>query len=133
MKSVDKYLIIDDDATSTMLSSAMLKVALGNNTDVQCFNLPDKGVLYLTELCSSDTSSQIILFLDINMPVLSGWDVLDTIQEMDGRLRENLYIWMMSSSINAMDKVRALDHPLVVGFIEKPLTVEKVKSLAGIE
>ncbi|MGZ3932113.1 MAG: response regulator [Bacteroidia bacterium] len=134
MKTKDKFLIIDDDAMSTLIYSAALKLALGKEADVHCFNLPNDGVSYIkNDFKNPEKKSQTILFLDINMPILTGWDVLDLIDQMDGNIKEQLIIFMLSSSIDPKDKKRAADHPLVADFIEKPLTVEKLQALFKLD
>ncbi|MDO8999548.1 MAG: response regulator [Bacteroidota bacterium] len=130
MKTNNNFLIIDDDETSTMLYSLILKIALGDKIEVQSFNLPNEGINFIKNKFENlDPSSKTILFLDINMPVLMGWDVLDIIEKMDDDIKKQLIIFMLSSSIDPNDKKRVIDHPLVTNFIEKPLTIEKIHSL----
>ncbi len=130
MNAKNKFLIIDDDTTATLLYGMILKLALGEKIDLQTFNLPEEGVNYIkNELKDSESTSQIILFLDINMPILTGWDVIDLIDKMDEKIKEQITIYILSSSIDNKDKKRAMDHPLVSDFIEKPLTVEKIQAL----
>ncbi len=130
MTATDKFVIIDDDDVAIMLYNLTLKHALGNKTDVRCFNMADDGVTYINnELKKPGTKSKTILFLDINMPLLTGWDVLDLIEKMDENIKKQLIIFILSSSVDPNDKERALDHPLVTDFIEKPLTIERLQAL----
>jgi CheY-like chemotaxis protein len=130
MNTKNKFLLIDDDTIATMLYSMVLKRALGDSIDVQSFNNPEEGVYHLkNELKNSEVKSQTFLFLDINMPILMGWDVIDLIDKMDDNIKEQITIYMLSSSISQKDKKRALDHQLVSDFIEKPLTLEKIHAL----
>lgn len=70
---------------------------------------------------------QSVLFLDINMPTMTGWEVLEHLSSQS--LPEFLQIFMLSSSISAEDKKHAEDEPLVMGYIEKPLNETKLKEL----
>jgi CheY-like chemotaxis protein len=126
----DKFVIIDDDVTATMLYSLILKHSLDRNLVVHCFNDPAEGVNFIeNEINQTEANSQTVLFLDIDMPLITGWDVLDLMVKMEGHIKNQLTIYMLSSSIAPADKTRAINHPLVTDFIEKPLTAEKIREL----
>lgn len=68
-----------------------------------------------------------VLFVDLNMPLMNGWELLDALSEKFDTLPFPVFI--VTSSIDPGDKTRAEEHPLHPGFLEKPLTEEKLKSL----
>lgn len=70
----------------------------------------------------------ILVFLDINMPIMDGFEVLSTLEKMDLN-DEYLFITMYSSSSHAEDKTQALGQELVVDYIVKPLTNETFQAL----
>jgi CheY-like chemotaxis protein len=96
-------------------------------------NLINKRLI--TKLDISDTveeyldaeKEKVLILLDINMPVMNGWDFLNFYTEkfMD---RDDKIV-MLSSSIEAQDRQRAFAYDVVDGFLEKPLTLEKMKSI----
>ncbi len=67
--------------------------------------------------------------LDINMPVISGWDVLGRFSAMPEDIKKHFTIFILTSSINVEDKQRAAAHPLVNAYIEKPMTIGLLKSI----
>ncbi len=129
MREDDYHIILDDDSTSIMLESAILRLTLGNTIRLHSFGLPRKCIDFLANDIERGKQTRKFLFLDINMPDMSGWEVLASIQEMSDSVKSNLTVYMLSSSIDARDKERAARHPLVTGFIEKPLTIEKVQAI----
>jgi CheY-like chemotaxis protein len=62
------------------------------------------------------------VFLDLNMPGISGWDFLDFFSHFDNNVKSCVHIYIVSSSIDPADKTKALTHPNVISFISKPLT-----------
>jgi len=68
-----------------------------------------------------------IILLDINMPIMNGWEFLEQVSKTD--LNHPIKIFMVSSSINQDEVDRANSYPLVAEYIVKPLTLEKVKAL----
>ena len=67
------------------------------------------------------------LFLDLNMPVMDGWEVLDNLKNANDQ--SPFPIIIVTSSIDPSDKERAESHPFKPGFVEKPLSEDSVKSL----
>lgn len=63
-----------------------------------------------------------ILFLDINMSEINGWEFLDRIKE-----KPPYPIYLISSSIDPGDIRKAEEHPYVEAYLEKPLDIEKLK------
>ena len=78
-------------------------------------------------LSTIDPNQQVLIFLDINMPVMNGWDFLDRYMEIFPHRKDTILI--LSSSIDFQDKQKAIEYKVVYGFLEKPLTLEKIESL----
>ncbi len=70
-----------------------------------------------------------LVFLDINMPEMSGWDVLDELKDHNEILIKFMTIYMISSSIDLTDKNKSIDNPLVKAFVSKPLSGKVIKEL----
>ena len=93
------------------------------------FTDPLLGLEHLVSSLERD-SSKTILFLDINMPVLTGWEVLNKLKEREQKILEPLTVYILSSSIDPQDMNLATTYSMVEGFISKPLTTHKDKILA---
>ena len=124
---LERIILIDDDAGNNTASKIFLKrVVL--ETEIVAFTDPAKGLDYiLTEYAIKPVKS--ILLLDINMPVISGWDVLEKFARFPDDIKKWFTIFILTSSINIDDKQRAAVHPLVSSYIEKPMTIGLLKNL----
>ncbi len=69
------------------------------------------------------------LLLDLNMPKLNGWELLDALSTLNDARIAQMHIVLISTSVNPDDHHRAKNHPLVKGFIAKPLKKEVVSVL----
>lgn len=78
-------------------------------------------------MSTADASTLTLVLLDINMPVMSGWEFLDAIQ--DQPFAKLMKVAMVTSSVDASDKLKAKTYPQVIGFLEKPITVEMLNDL----
>jgi CheY-like chemotaxis protein len=83
---------------------------------------------FLSE-ASSDQLPEII-FLDINMPVMSGFDFLESYATLPENITGTCRIFLLTSSIYPGDKERADKISFVKGFINKPLTAEKLQQIS---
>ena len=82
----------------------------------------------LEELVSGSVAPELI-FLDINMPQMTGWQFLQAYAELDEDRRCSIVIVMLSTSPDPADKARANDDPVASGFLSKPLTPELLAEL----
>lgn len=130
MINTRQYIVIDDDGINNVISRYMIRQALGEQTDVITFTSGREAVDFIRKSYSESSRFKQILLLDINMPDLNGWQTLDIIERLDSKVKKRLLICMLSSSIDPADRKRAIDHPLVSDFIEKPLTSERVLSIS---
>ncbi|MCH2042677.1 MAG: PAS domain S-box protein [Saprospiraceae bacterium] len=116
---IKNILVIDDD-----LLFSKIVVRTINNFDqsilVEHQSSVSKALDYLQEHVPD------LIFLDLNMPILSGWDFLRLTQ---GTLSLDCKICILSSSIDPQDRKRSLNFKHVQAFISKPLTLDKLQHL----
>jgi CheY-like chemotaxis protein len=124
-----QYIIIDDCPMSTLLSERTIQL-FDQNANILTFTDPKRGIEYLYSVKCQEFKISTILLLDINMPEISGWDVLDRLNDLPDSTKKDLNIYMLTSSISIADKLKASCNMLVSGFIEKPLTELKLESIA---
>lgn len=131
MKKRDEQyvVIIDDDPVSNMLTEMSIK-SVHSKDFIRSYVNPTDGIDHIAQLVNKDNSEQVIAFVDINMPGLSGWDVIEQLTPMitDGHAN-GLRIYMLSSSINTNDKLKAYNLPIVSGYFEKPLSSKDFSDL----
>ena len=73
-----------------------------------------------------------LIFLDINMPTMDGWEFLDEFQKLPEDILERIDVVMLTSSIDLDDIEKAKTYKSVRNFISKPLTIDKLRSLVTI-
>lgn len=124
------FILIDDDNVANMLAQMSVKRYF-NQPVIHTFTNPADAVSFITEGEKYNTLPCTV-FLDINMPILSGWDVLDKLEKIINAGTSAFNIYIVSSSIDPDDKTRAAQHPLVKGYIEKPLTPQLMQEVFAV-
>lgn len=122
-----KILLVDDDEATNFLHRIIIE-------EVGCCEVVDvreDGVELLDYLRDNSPLSSWpdLLFLDINMPRMDGWQFLEHYSTLDPSLRDDMVIVILSTSVNPDDIKRAKAHEMVHEFMSKPLTPEKLNSL----
>ena len=131
LRSVQKkhdYLVIDDDHINNHICANIIGNASAD-AGIKTFTDPNIALRHMQTNYSAEKISDVIVLLDINMPTLLGWDVLDEFKNFPETTKKHFKIFMLTSSIDPKDKERALGNPYLWGYIEKPLTLEKIRSI----
>ncbi len=123
-----QFLIVDDSDIVIFLHTEMLSYTNLTKSPLSALN-GESALDILTNF--KGTENSYLVLLDINMPVMDGWQFLDEIQ-LDSEL-PTVYVIMVTSSIDSIDKVKASKYPQVIGFFEKPLSEENCNQIKKIE
>ncbi|MBR9861185.1 response regulator [bacterium] len=110
--------IIDDDTIFQFTTKVKIE-KLNLADEIKIFGDGEQIFQYLNETILADLPS--ILLLDINMPIADGWDFLEMYESLDADKKENMKIYMLSSSINPVDVEKADAHPRITKYITKPI------------
>ena len=126
-------LLVDDDEINNFISIKLIKKALITSEIMACLN----GKFAIEQLVDiqkkdPDTLPDFIL-LDINMPIMNGWEFLDEYKRLNIDPQGKTKIYIISSSVFSNDINKARSYPLVKSFISKPLSVEKIKEMFEVE
>lgn len=70
-----------------------------------------------------------IIFLDLNMPVMDGWEFLDNFTKIKNKLGKTITLYIVSSSINPVDIERAKSINTVKDYLIKPVTIEDLETI----
>ena len=126
-----RYILIDDDAINNTICKLCIKKTLGE-VPITTFTNPLQGFQFLQhEYGEGVPANPAILFLDINMPEINGWDFLEMFDKLSEDLKRRIRIVLLSSSINQIDIEKAKADKNVVAFISKPLSREVLVSIVN--
>jgi CheY-like chemotaxis protein len=84
----------------------------------------------LEYLLQADQSQPDLIFLDINMPGLDGWEFLERYKENFPHPADRSRIFMLTTSINARDEQKAKATQVVTGFLKKPLDPDDLQAVS---
>lgn len=131
MAKLKTILLVDDDHSTNFYHRLVLHEAgVAERIDV-CVN-GEAAIEYLTEALKEGAPLPEIIFLDINMPVMDGWEFLKEYDQLPDTVKNNVNIVILTTSINPDDREFAMQQPHVKEFRNKPLSAEMVEELKGI-
>lgn len=131
---LEKILCVDDDAITLMLCKKVIeRVAFAN--EVLTAKNGEEAIDYFNKLApeyklDKNVSYPKLIFLDLNMPIMNGWEFLDNYlqNEYQEVFKEAKFI-VLSSTIDPQDVVKAKSYPMVIDFLSKPITKEMLEIL----
>jgi len=126
MTSKIKLLVIDDDDINIFIIKKIVEKT-GYDVDMVAKANGQLALDYLTGLLSSAQELPHLILIDINMPVLNGWEFLEAYETLAVHQKVDMY--MLSSSVYENDIEKAKTYRTVNGFISKPLSIERLTEL----
>lgn len=134
MKSkLNCVLVIDDDEPTNFFNRMIVKKS-GCTDHIQVAQSGQQALDYLTN-SEQDMSVESkfpcpdLIFLDINMPAMNGWEFLDRYKDLNKEHQGNVIVVMLTTSLCPDDIARAKNIPEIASFESKPLSIEKMNSI----
>ena len=120
------FVVIDDEAMSNRICEIVI-TRIFPECDLKTFTDPETGLDHLASVYAKPGANNVILFLDLKMPIMDGWQVLNQIEVLGDEVKKRMNIYILSSSPDLSDIQRANDNALVKKFIRKPLLINKLR------
>jgi CheY-like chemotaxis protein len=89
----------------------------------------EKAIQYLRDNYASIENIPDILFLDVNMPIMDGWQFMEEFASIKEKIKKKIVIFMLSSSLNPMDVEKASKISEVSKYLVKPIKLQEVKNI----
>ena len=124
-KKLSCILLIDDDRATNFLNKMILD-QMGCCERVVAVESGPEGLDFLKTKIDGKYPHPELLFLDINMPGMNGWEFLEQYKSLDEEIRAQVVLMMLTTSLNPDDFNRAEDLPEVKGYLNKPLNEERM-------
>ncbi|MCI4642115.1 MAG: response regulator [Flavobacteriaceae bacterium] len=123
MRKINMSCIIDDDPIFVYGTKKVMK-EVDFCSDVIVYHNGQDAINGLRNLVEEKKELPSLIFLDLNMPVMDGWEFLDDFITIPNNNIEKVHVYVISSSIDANDFIRARNYEVVNNYILKPITPE---------
>jgi len=128
MKLFDFLVFIDDDSATNYYHEHILNEYALCDKYVFFSSAEDALVFFKENQDSPDFIPPDLIFSDINMPKLDGWDFVKGYEELNHNLNSKVYMLTTSSNPHEMEKIQ--EFQTITGYKEKPLSKEMLQNIA---
>lgn len=128
MAPLDLLLLVDDSEADIFLLRRVITKGNVAKT-IQVAHHGQQAINLLSTPVDGEYLCPDIIFLDVNMPLMNGWEFLEAYQRLDLPVKKAPIIYMLSHSMNPEDFERASEIGIVKSFLTKYLTLEKLLSI----
>lgn len=128
MSSVENICVIDDDVLYQLLFKKTIE-RYGFAKTITSYHDGEEAFESLKQSIIQETALPDIILLDINMPVLDGWEFLDAFLPYLMVAKKNISIYLATSSIAASDQKKATSYPAIKKYLQKPIDFDVLAEL----
>ena len=121
------YVVDDDDIYQYAVKKKILKRKL--SAEVSTFKNGKDAILHLGEVVKVGGRLPDVIFLDLNMPIMDGWDFLNEYARLRPHVNKKILLYIVSSSIQDSDIDRARSMYGVTDYIVKPIDDERLDDI----
>ncbi|GAB3513987.1 response regulator [Emticicia fontis] len=126
MRKINNAWIIDDDKILTYVLQRIMG-SVYSFENIEIFQNGKEAINHLTTLKKNPESLPDLILLDLNMPVMDGWQFLDEFEKIPLEKKVKLYI--VSSSIDIQDHNKAKNYKTVSDFLIKPIGKKQIEQM----
>jgi CheY-like chemotaxis protein len=120
MKSIDTICVIDDnDVYQFVMKNSINK--LNPNIKILAYLNGEEGIESLKEMIETKQPLPDVILLDINMPIMDGWEFMNEFIKIKSQLPRVMPIYLTTSSLDASDIDKAKRYEDITGFLSKPI------------
>ena len=124
--------VVDDDVIYQTIINKLIKKA-GVFSAHSSFINGKEAIDTLNSTIGENDFLQYIILLDINMPVMDGWEFMEEIKMIKSKISKKIIIYIVSSSIAIEDKNKSKTFADIIGYIPKPISVDDLLSIVANE
>ncbi|HEY0056687.1 MAG TPA: response regulator [Pedobacter sp.] len=124
--TVNTVCIIDDDQIHHFMIGKSLQIQ-GLSKNLISFHDANVALNFFKENIDNCTLLPDVIFVDLNMPVINGWQFLEQFQSIKTQIKKDIRVFVVSSSIDESEMNRAISINFVNGYLEKPVRPEAIR------
>ncbi|MBE8725906.1 response regulator [Flavobacterium sp. KB82] len=124
MESNMGFILIDDNLIDQFVIKKILKKVL----DINLLYIANNGKEGLDWLLKNARQKPLVIFLDIQMPIMNGFEFLDQFQNLEEEVKDKIQIFVLSSTLDLDEIKKVKENKYVSGFWNKPLQIELLKN-----
>lgn len=117
------FIVIDDSKLDCFIAEKIIQNT-GRCHTVRTFQQAADAITHIGGLPAQD--NETLLFVDIQMPIMNGFEFVESFETLPAEKKEGISIYMLSSSINENDIAKVKGYSSIKQFINKPLTANSI-------
>jgi CheY-like chemotaxis protein len=121
-----KIWVIDDDSIYQIIVTKIIQKTNLFST-ISSFYNGKEGINALKSAIENKESLPDIILLDINMPVMDGWEFMQEMAKIVALQNINIAVYIASSSIALEDKNKSKTYPAILGYLSKPISISDIQ------
>jgi len=128
MKKINSTCIIDDDPIF-IYGTKRIMTEVDFSDNILVYNNGQDAIDGLNALTNEGKDLPSVIFLDLNMPIMNGWEFLEDFVKLPNQNREKVTIYILSSSVDPRDLERIKHYNIVNNYILKPISPKDLKTV----
>ena len=127
-KKLTCILLVDDDLPTNFINERVLR-KIDCTEKIIAVQGGFEALEYLKSTDKEKHPQPDLIFLDINMPGMNGWEFLDNYTHLEDAQKSKAIVVMLTTSLNPDERDKAKEIPQISGFLNKPLFADGVKGI----